>query len=89
MQITLSLISHEIENAVIPQRAKDGYINATAMCNAVGKKFNDYSRIGPDRRVCRKDWAAVTGLPATGLIVTFQGGKPENYRILGCARMWR
>ncbi|MDB6033061.1 MAG: KilA-N domain protein, partial [Verrucomicrobiales bacterium] len=45
-QMVLALISHEIEGKVVPQRALDGYINATAMCKAVGKKFNDYSRLG-------------------------------------------
>ena len=48
MQLALTLINRQIENNFIPQRASDGYINATAMCKAVGKQFNDYWRIGRD-----------------------------------------
>lgn len=76
MQLALALINHQIENTFIPQRATDGYINATAMCKAVGKKFNDYARIGPTREFL-KELSSVTGLPVTGLVVTFQGGTPE------------
>lgn len=42
-QMSLSLIKHEVNNSVIPQREVDGYINATALCKAVGKRWNDYS----------------------------------------------
>jgi hypothetical protein len=38
----LTLITHEVENTLICQRASDGYVNATAMCNAWGKLFPDY-----------------------------------------------
>lgn len=41
-QYSLALIQHEVNNAVIGQRASDGYINATALCQAVGKQFKDY-----------------------------------------------
>lgn len=44
-QFQLSLIQHEVNNSVIEQRAQDGYINATELCKAAGKKFNDYSRL--------------------------------------------
>lgn len=42
MQLQLDLIQHEAEGAVIEQRAKDGYINATALCKAAGKTFAHY-----------------------------------------------
>ena len=29
----------------VGQRVSDGYINATAMCKAVGKKWSDYRRL--------------------------------------------
>ncbi len=32
------LIAHEIDGSMIPQRSKDGYVNATAMCKAAGKR---------------------------------------------------
>jgi KilA-N domain len=76
MQLALSLINRQIENSVIPQRAADGYINATAMCKAVGKQFNDYWRIGPTQEFL-KELSAETGLPVSGLVVTFKGGKAE------------
>ena len=45
MQLELALIAHTVENNLIAQRAVDGYINATAMCKAVGKNFADYRRL--------------------------------------------
>ena len=41
-QYSLELISHEVDNTRIEQRSVDGFINATAMCRAVGKQFSDY-----------------------------------------------
>lgn len=35
----------EAEGQLIYQRAKDGYVNATAMCHAGNKKINDYNRL--------------------------------------------
>lgn len=36
------LIVHKTGTDVIPQRAFDGYVNATAICKSCGKKLNDY-----------------------------------------------
>lgn len=44
-QYSLTLIPHQVKNAVVDQRASDGYINATALCKAAGKLFNDYTRL--------------------------------------------
>lgn len=44
-QELVPLIQHEVSDNVIPQRAVDGYVNATAMCQAVGKVFSGYSRL--------------------------------------------
>ncbi|AVR87374.1 KilA-N domain-containing protein [Thauera aromatica] len=41
-QLSLALIQHQVNNSVISQRASDGYINATALCQAAGKQFKDY-----------------------------------------------
>ncbi len=43
-QFSLELITHHVENAVIQQRASDGYINATELCNAAGKRWHNYVR---------------------------------------------
>lgn len=42
-----AIIAHEANGSVIGQRSSDGYINATAMCTAVGKLFAGYERSGP------------------------------------------
>ncbi len=42
-QINGELIQHAHLGTLIAQRADDGYVNATAMCKAHGKKFNHYS----------------------------------------------
>jgi KilA domain-containing protein len=49
-QFSLRLIGHSYEGEVIQQRARDGYINATAMCKAAGKHFKRHI---PDGRSSR------------------------------------
>ncbi|NYZ16645.1 KilA-N domain-containing protein [Azospirillum sp. RWY-5-1] len=44
VQYQLPLIRREYAGSVIQQRAKDGYINATAMCNAALRVFSTYNR---------------------------------------------
>jgi len=74
----------------IQRRQVDGFVNATAMCRASGKRWNDYFRLDRSREYtcalaaslgaqipCR---AAVAGNPATGihgLIHVIKGGNPE------------
>lgn len=45
----LVLIPHHLESTIIHQRAIDDYVNVTPMCKAVGKQFNDYTRLGPTK----------------------------------------
>lgn len=73
MQLSLSLIPHKVENSLIHQRAVDGYVNATAMCKAVGKQFNDYTRIGPTKEFLA-ELSSETGIPVSELIQTLKGG---------------
>ena len=77
MQFPLSLIPHQVENNLIHQRAIDGYVNATAMCKAVGKKFNDYSRLKTTQDFV-KELSSVTGIPVTELIQSLMGGSPDE-----------
>lgn len=72
----LALIPHRIENTLIHQRALDGYVNATAMCKAVGKQFSDYSRLKGTQDFL-KELSAATGIPVTQLIQAVMGGIPE------------
>ena len=67
------LIEHSLDGQVIPQRPRDGYINATLLCNRAGKRFNDYSRLGSSKAFLYK-LSTVTGIPVTGLVQTIQGG---------------
>ena len=36
---------HKLENVEVALRAAGGYVNATAMCQAAGKQFSDFSRL--------------------------------------------
>jgi len=74
-QMALPLIERQHGTALISQRAKDGYINATAMCKAAGKNFADYSRTGPTKAFLA-ELAAEMGLPITELVQSVSGGVP-------------
>lgn len=41
-QYSLSLIPHQVGSSIVQQRASDGYINATELCRAAGRRWNDY-----------------------------------------------
>lgn len=43
-QYQLSLRPHSYRGSLIQQRVSDGYINATAMCRAVGREWSAYRR---------------------------------------------
>ena len=38
------IIVHPVEGQAVRQRVPDGYVNATAMCKAAGKRLNNYLR---------------------------------------------
>ena len=63
----------------ISRRTSDGYVNATAMCQAGGKRLNHY--VANDRtQAYIAALAPVTGIPVTGidgLIQVRQGGQPH------------
>lgn len=75
-QLELALIDHKVENTNINQRLLDGYINATALCKASGKKFNDYSRLKTTQDFLT-ELSSETGIPATALIQSVTGGTPQ------------
>lgn len=77
MQTKLNLIPHEVEGKVIHQRAADGYVNATAMCKAVNKQFNDYARL-KNTADFLEVLESETGIPVSELIQTLKGGDPQN-----------
>lgn len=66
----------------IARRSDDGYVNATAMCQANGKRFHDYVRLERTQDYIAA-LAAVTGNPATEseaapLVDVRQGGAPQE-----------
>ena len=75
-QMILSLISHEVDGLEIPQRVTDGYINATALCQASHKNFADYFRLGGTRAFLDA-LSSDMGIPISDLVVTTKGGSPK------------
>lgn len=76
-QHQLALVPHTHQGALIHQRQADGYINATAMCKAVGKLFNDYTRL----KTTAEFLAALsrsTGIPVDRLAATIMAGPNEQ-----------
>lgn len=73
MQQHFELIPHVVEREIVQQRVKDGYINATAMCQATGKRFHDYVRIGPTQAFLTA-LSTETGIPVPKLVQTLNGG---------------
>ena len=70
------LIPHTLEGEVIQLRAKDGYVHATAMCNAAGRVWNNYSQNSSTKAFAEALFAD-TGIPVSELIQSVRGGTPE------------
>lgn len=77
-QLTFALIHHQVDGSLVNQRAIDGYVNATEMCKAVGKKFNDYSRLSATGEFL-EELSRSAGIPADQLVLTVGFG-PNNTR---------
>jgi hypothetical protein len=75
-QLSLTLIPHKVQDAIVDQRASDGYINATAMCQAAGKKFSHYQENAATKAYIA-ELAADAGIPASELIQVVKGGEPH------------
>jgi hypothetical protein len=60
----------------IHRRQIDGYVNATAVCQANCKRWNDYARLERTEAYIAA-LAADAGFPVTGLVVSIKGGRPE------------
>ncbi|EPJ3718126.1 MULTISPECIES: KilA-N domain-containing protein [Klebsiella] len=70
------LIPRVEEGAIIPQRMSDGYINATALCQSVGKTFSGYkaTKLASDFIT---EMTNQTGLSEAQLIHSIVGGNPK------------
>lgn len=73
-QYSLVLIEHEVDNQTISQRAEDGYVNATAMCDAVGRKFADYYR-SKQAQAFLSELSTDMGIPISVLVQVIKGGE--------------
>ena len=73
----LPLIPHEVQDRLIYQRAVDGYINATAMCQAAGKAFADYARL-VNTKAFAQALQADMGIPIAELIQVVRGGYSDE-----------
>ena len=73
-QFSLTLIPHKVENAIVDQRASDGYINATAMCKAAGKLFGHYRENGSTKEFLAELETDI-GIPISGLVQSLKGGE--------------
>ena len=70
---TLQIITHEVDQNLISQRIGDGYLNATLMCKACGKQWNDYSRLSSSKAFLT-ELSTETGIPVSGLVQIKKGG---------------
>jgi phage antirepressor YoqD-like protein len=75
--MTFQIIPHAHGASIIGQRQEDGYINATALCKASGKRFNHYN----DNQHA-KDYLAElersAGIPANVLVQSIVTGPNEE-----------
>ena len=65
------LIEHSVAGEVIPQRPRDGYINATRLCKQAEKSFGDYHGSEQTQEFLQK-LSADTGMSASDLVQTIQ-----------------
>lgn len=72
-QYKLPLIEHQHGGICVSQRAKDGYIDATAMCKTVGKHYYDYARLKATKMFL-KALSGKTGIPVLELVQVIKGG---------------
>lgn len=75
-QFSLSLIPHAVQDSVVDQRSEDGYINATAMCKAASKQFNEYTSKTSTKEFL-VELCSETGIPVSDLVQVMKGGQPQ------------
>lgn len=63
----ISVIDHNFNGTQISQRQSDGYLNATAMCKANGKRWFNYCQLDSTQAFFRA-LSTETGYPASELI---------------------
>lgn len=76
IQTALALIPREENGNLINQRVIDGYINATALCQSVGKEMKHYLELSSTRAFVN-ELSSEVGIPTSALIQIVRGGIPE------------
>lgn len=66
------IIVREANGIEIRQTTKDGYFDATAMCQAHGKRFNDWFRLDATKEYLEA-LSLITGIPVIKLVVSLTG----------------
>lgn len=77
LALQTGFIDRIVEKEIIPQRITDGYVNATAMCKAAGKRWGDYAALSTTKPFIY-ELASVNGVAVNGLIQSIQGGVPQH-----------
>lgn len=77
VQGELALIPRKVENVVVSQRLIDGYINATAMCQAAGKQLGHYLSNGTTKAFLSA-LSDDIGIPISDLVIVIKGGVASN-----------
>ena len=72
----MAMIVRKVDEQVVRQRIRDGYLNATAMCKAAGKRFGNYYQNQNTKEFLRA-LKADTGIPVSELVQVVRGGFPE------------
>lgn len=76
LQQHFDLIPRQAQGAVIHQRPNDGYINATAMCQAAGREFKHYNE-NKTTKAFISALASEVGIPTSVLVQSVSGGDPR------------
>jgi len=76
-QLELPVIPHQMDGSLIHQRASDGYINATAMCQAANKLWGHYYELKRNLDFI-EELAKETRIPSALLVQSIKGGKREH-----------
>ncbi len=76
-QTDFPVIPHKMNASLINQRAADGYINATAMCNAAGKLFGHYAEVKRHQEFFEA-LSEDTKIPVSILVQAIKGGNKEH-----------
>jgi hypothetical protein len=77
LQQHFDLIPHPVQGGIIYQRPEDGYINATAMCQAAGRPWSRYWEL-PASKAFAQELSADLGIPISTLIQSIKGGQPNH-----------